>query len=619
MIGPIPEEVIDRVRSQFDITDIVGEYVQLRKRGRNYFGLCPFHSEKTPSFSVAPDKQIFHCFGCGEGGNVFSFLMKIEGYTFVEAVQHLADRAGIPLPSTQEDHENKREKEEKQWMYDACEFTTKLYHHVLLQKDAGKVGLQYLLQRGFTLDTIKEFRLGYAPDDWYFTTQYLEKRKFPLPLMKEAGLLALRETGHRYFDRFRGRVMFPIADNQGRVVAFGGRIIADGQPKYLNSPETRLFHKGRILFNLHRARTSIRRQRQAVLFEGYVDVISAWQGGIHNVIASLGTALTAEQARVIRRNAEEVIICYDSDRAGIDAAMKSIDILEEAGCRVKIARMPDGMDPDDYIRAHGGEQFKQEVLMQAQSTTAFRLDLLKRDRDLQDETQRMHYLHQALEIVAGLGSAVERDHYLKRLAEEFQVSFDALKQEQWKIYRNQKKGGKRDNWTSKWNNSINNGNHFAPSPLLPAHHKAERMILALMMRDQDIAARVEDEIGSRFHVDEHAALAAFLYKYYREGNVAEPGLFVHQLQDEQLLKIASELAMLDINEHISDRELSDYIRKILHHAKWLEIEHLKKEQRRHERMGNVREAAEIGLEIFRLQKELKQEKNHSQGRRETDG
>ncbi|MBO8171375.1 MAG: DNA primase [Bacillaceae bacterium] len=618
MTGPIPEEIIDRVRSHFDILDIVGQYVQLRKSGRYYFGLCPFHSEKTPSFSVSPDKQIFHCFGCGEGGNVISFLMKVEGLHFVEAVEYLAERAGIDIPERGQPRENQQHKEEKNTMYKAHDLVAKLYHHILLHKEAGKIGLDYLKQRGFTGETIEEFQLGYAPDSWYLVTQFLQKRNLPLPLMEEAGLVALREAGKRYFDRFRGRVMFPIHDTQGRVVAFGGRAVGDQQPKYLNSPETRLFNKGRLLFNLHRARNMIRREREAVLFEGYADVISAWQGGIHNCIASLGTALTEEQARVIRRNAEQVIICYDSDRAGVEAALKSMEILTKTGCHVKIARLPEGMDPDDYIRRHGGERFRQDILLQAQSATAFQLDYLKTGKDLQDETERMNYIHEALEVIARLSSAVERDHYLRRLAEEFDISFQAIRQEHQKNYRKQKRDSSRDNWTSKWNNNINNGNHSASQSLLPAHHKAERMLIVWMMRNQDIAARVEAEVGGEFSVDEHAALAAFLYKYYREGNEPDPGKFVNRLDDERLMKLASELAMLDINEEVSEQELTDYIQQVLNYPKWLHIEQLKKEQRRLEKMGNSREAAEIGVEIFRLQRQLKARPN-SQGRRETDG
>lgn len=604
MAGSIPEEVINKIRSHFDIVDFVGQYVPLRKSGRNHFGLCPFHSEKSPSFSVSSEMQFFHCFGCGESGDVFTFFMKIEGVEFVEAVKTLAGRAGITIPDDRHE-EDSREHGEKVLMYEANELVAKLYHHVLLNLKPGIVGKQYLEKRGIVPETVTEFQIGYAPDQWEFVTNFLHHRGFPLPLMNDAGIIALREVGKRYYDRFRGRLMFPIHDGQGKVVGFGGRAIAEASPKYLNSPETILFNKGKLLFNLHRARKEIRRLQQAVLFEGYMDVISAWQAGIHNGVATLGTALSKEQARVLQRIAGQVILCYDSDAAGVEAAVKGAEILVQAGCTVKVAKMPDGMDPDDYIKRFGGEKFLQNVLMQAQTLTSFRLEYLKSGKRLNDEADRIKYLHEALHEIARLQSAVERDHYLRQLADEFQLSYEALKQEQWKIYRKQKGNAAEDNWTSKWNNSKNNGSQFATRRLLPAFHLAERFLIAWMMRDRDIAARVQTELENRFHVDGYAALTDHLYAFYREGNQPDPGRFIQQLPDQRLAQLASELAMQDISEEISEKELADCIRQVLNHGKKLEIDRLKQEQQRLVRMGDSTEAAQIGIEILQLEKQLK--------------
>ena len=364
--GPIPEEVIERVREHYDIVDVVGRYVQLKKSGRNYFGLCPFHSEKTPSFSVSPEKQIYYCFGCGEGGNVIKFIMEMEQLTFVEAVRRLAEEAAIPLPqvgtiSDPEDGPRKRMREALEW---AC----RLYHHILLNTDQGRDAFRYLQERGVSMETIKEFRLGYAPSSGDILLRFLKRKGFSEKLQEEAGLISSSDSAtlpRRFFDRFRGRVMFPIHDSQGRVIAFGGRMLGEGHPKYLNSPETPLFHKGRQLFNFHRARRAIRRERQAILFEGYMDVIAAWQAGIQTGVASLGTSLSDDQARMIRLNAEHVTICYDADDAGQAAADRGLEVLKERGCLVKVAQMPPGMDPDDFLRKRGADAFREEILAEA--------------------------------------------------------------------------------------------------------------------------------------------------------------------------------------------------------------------------------------------------------------
>ncbi|GAB7386334.1 DNA primase [Bacillaceae bacterium] len=611
MARPIPEELIDQVRNHFDILDVVAEYVQLKKSGRYYFGLCPFHSEKTPSFSVSPDKQIFHCFGCGAGGDVISFIRKIEGLEFLEAVKFLADKAGIPWPLDEEKSAGSAEAEEKNLMLRAHELVAKLYQHILWKTEYGRIGLEYYQKRGFSPATIKEFSLGYAPDAWDLAANFLRRRRFPPELMVKAGLLVHKETGDgkedRFFDRFRGRAIFPIWDSQGRVVAFGGRVLGDGQPKYLNSPETPLFNKSFHLYNLHRARPEIRKKQQAVLMEGYVDVITAWQAGIRNAVATLGTALTERQARILRRNAEQVVICYDSDAAGQEAAVKAGDLLAAAGCSVKVALMPKGLDPDEYIRRYGGEHFAKNILLQAVTLTAFKLQHLRISYELQDEADRMRYIQAALTVISRLRNAVERDHYLRRLAEEFHLSLDALKEEQRHIFRKlKKKEAKRDNLENKWNNSINNGKRLVANPVHPAYYNAERYLVALMMRNREIAEQIREKIGGAFNVDEFAALSAYLYAYYAEGNAPDPGKFMQRLRDDRLIETASELAVAEINENVTEKEIADYIKKVLNYPKWLEIERLKEEMKRQERIENHMEAARLGMEIFRLQKELKE-------------
>lgn len=604
--GPIPEEVIDRVREHYDIVDVVGRYVQLKKSGRNYFGLCPFHSEKTPSFSVSPEKQIYYCFGCGEGGDVIKFVMEMEQLSFVEAVRRLAEEAAIPLPrmgtfSDPEDGPRKRMREALDW---AC----RLYHHILLNTDQGRDAFRYLQERGVSMETIKEFRLGYAPSSGNILLRFLKRKGFSEKLQAEAGLLSTSESATaslRYFDRFRGRVMFPIHDSQGRIIAFGGRLLGEGHPKYLNSPETPLFHKGKHLFNLHRARKAIRRERQVVLFEGYMDVISAWQAGIQTGVASLGTSLSEDQARTIRLSAENAIICYDADDAGQAAADRGLEVLKGRGCNVKVAQMPPGMDPDDFIRRRGAEAFREEILAEALPLPAFKLEYLKRKYNLQDEGERMKYLTHALDVISDLSLAIERDHYLRRLADEFRLSLEALKQEQKRIWQ-RKKEKKRDKGGAKWNTDYHEGKHMVVRQRRPsAHEEAEKQLVALMMRDRNVAERVRESVGADFHVDEYAAIAAYLYAYYAEGNPADPSRFIHYVKDECLMSRISELAMMEFPESVSDEGIEDCIRIIRNYPLYIEMESVKRRIEQAERAGDIAKAVRLGAELYQLKKRVK--------------
>jgi DNA primase len=606
MATRIPEELIDQVRNSFNIVDVIGQYVHLKKSGRSYMGLCPFHSEKTPSFSVLEDKQIFHCFGCGAGGNLVSFVMRVEALDFLESIRLLADRAGILLPDQQEEERGPDQKvrSEKQIILQAYELVAKLYTHMLFHQEFGREAMEYVAKRQIQKEAMETFQLGFAPDDWRFITHFLEKRGFDLSLMNKAGLLAKRESNHNFFDLFRNRLIFPIADTQGRIVAFGGRILGEGHPKYLNSPEHPLFNKSKVLFNLYQARTEIRQKQVAVLFEGYMDVLSAWQAGVKNGVASLGTSLTEHQAKIIRRYAEEVIVCYDSDRAGIEAAMKASQLLGDAGCRVRIADLGEGLDPDEFIKKYGSQLFNLK-LEEAISITSFKMAAFRKRFDLSNEHERMEYITKILRQISTLESAVEREHYLRTLAEEFNYSLDSLKQEQRRIYYQQKKEEKRDKLPNKWNNNINNARNVVVKTLLPAHYNAEKRLITIMLHCKDYVVEIMEKIGGNFNIDEFAALAAHLYHYYTLGNEADPSKFIAGLTDEKLVEKATELAMEEISEVPSSRELSDYIQQVLNFPIQQEIENLKHEQKRLEKEGEVVEAARIGNKILQLRKTIK--------------
>jgi len=619
MAGPTSNEFVNRVRTAVDIVDVIGEYVQLRKSGRAFLGLCPFHSEKSPSFNVNAERQFFHCFGCGAGGDVFSFMMKQEQLTFPEALHKLAERAGIDVPAPQQE-EISPEKRARQAMLEAHQRVSRLYHYVLTETPYGVEAMKYLTRRGMSKQTLTEYQIGFAPDSWDFVTQFLKKRSFSQDQMVEAGLLAKSDSG-KVFDRFRGRVMFPIHDSQGNVIGFGGRLLDNSQPKsqpkYLNSPESLLFNKSATLFNLHRARAHIRKKKQVLLFEGYVDVVSAWQAGFTQGVATLGTALTEQQARILRRNTDSVVLCYDGDAAGQEATSKAIHVLQQAGLAVRIAPLPQGTDPDDYIRQHGPEAFSQQVVLQAMPATAFRLKHLRSQFVIHDETDKARLIAKAVEIINELDSPVERDLYQRQLAEEYSLTLTDLKWESKRAYKQQKSERQRDKVSPAWNNSINNGKVTLAKTLPPAYYTAERKLLFYLMRNEDIALRVQQECSAHFQVDEHDALAAYLYAYYAEGNTEDPGKFIHYVQDESLKQLASGLAMMEYKEDVSDLEISDYIKQVNNYPKRAELERLREEQRslhlqaaaadsEDARKQLEIQAAIVGMKILELENALKE-------------
>ncbi|MBA4542616.1 DNA primase [Thermoactinomyces daqus] len=607
MGGRIPDELIDQVRQHFDIVDLVQQYVQLKKSGRNYFGLCPFHSEKSPSFSVSPDKQIFYCFGCGAGGDCIKFIMEIEQLTFAEAIRHLADQAGIHIPDTDADPGDPEE-DERQQMRKALDLAAKLYHHILVATEYGKAARQYLRRRNVSPEAIAEFQLGYAPPSYQFLLPFLKKRGFHEELLEKAGLITSRDKGSkkRYFDLFRDRIMFPIHDSQGKVIAFGGRLLGDGRPKYLNSPESPLFHKRNHLFNLHRSRSHMRKEASVLLFEGYMDVITAWQAGICNTVATLGTSLTDAHARLIKRNTDTVYICYDADNAGQNAAVRGLDVLKGSEVAVKVAQMPVGLDPDDYIRQFGGTAFKEEILAASLSLTAFKLESLKKNYDLKDEDQRMKYLAEAIDAIAELPLAIEQDHYLRRLSEEFQLSLEALKEERRKARTRKKREARRDKEGTKWNNGYREVSKHLLGSGGPASvaEKSEMFLIAHMIRSKSVTEWVKNHLGADFYNEIYAALAAYLYAYYDQGNPENPGRFISSLEDESLSSKASELAMLELPEEIAEDALLDYVRHVKMAPLLKEIEEKEKMVEQLSRADEPVKAAQLSLEILQLRKQL---------------
>ena len=415
------DETIEEVRQANDIVDVISQYVHLKRSGRNFFGLCPFHNEKSPSFSVSPDKQIFHCFGCGVGGNVFTFLTKIEGINFVEAVQTLAERANIQLP-TFENNVDKEKEELKAKVYKVNEFTAE-YYHENLYKPTAKIAQEYVKQRKLTNDTLKSFRIGFSGkfNELY---QALKKEGFEDPEILESGLVNKNENG-TYIDRYRNRLMFPICDGRGRVIAFGGRVLDDSKPKYINSPENIVFSKGRNLFGLNVAKKSEEIKKKLLIVEGYMDVISLHQRGIKNVVAPLGTALTQQQGWLLRRTSEQIILSFDSDEAGLNAKIRAIDILQNMGCDIRVLMLEGAKDPDEFIVKYGNARFK-NAIDKALSIVEFKVRLLKRNLDLNNTSDKIKFLNEIAKLISKIDNNIEKEVYIEKIAKEYEISKEAI-------------------------------------------------------------------------------------------------------------------------------------------------------------------------------------------------
>ncbi|WP_411347540.1 DNA primase [Paenibacillus sp. WLX2291] len=613
--GGIPDEVIEAVLQHNDIVDTVGKYVHLTKQGKYMKGLCPFHSEKTPSFTVTPERQIFYCYGCGAGGNAIKFRMEIDGLSFPEAVRLMAEESHVPFQDGKGAAVTPQNKELER-LLQAHEWAAKLFHYLLKNTEHGKAAMEYLRARGIDDKQIDQFQVGYAPDRWDTLVQFFEKRSFDLKEMEKGGLLSPRQNGSGYVDRFRGRIMFPIMNRSGRVIAFAGRILGEGQPKYLNSPESRLFNKSRTLYNLNLAKGAIRKQGQVVLMEGFGDVIAAWDAGVQHTVATMGTALTENHAALIRTLTEEVIVCYDGDNAGQNAALKSIPILEGAGLHVKVAMLQNGLDPDEYIRQYSRERFVDQIIHGAVSTTKFRLLNVKKNYNLLEEDGRAAYAQEAIQIIAHLTSPTEREVYLKELSGEVGVSLESLKQDcnlaRQTLNRRQAQG-QQNNSRNYNGNGAQQGNQpsrgggsrrqaTAPT-LLPAYHVAERRLLSIMLQDGEAAHTVSEQLGDAFNIPEHAALAAYIYSYYAQGKPPDISRFIASLQDDRLEKTVTSISMMDAPLDESLRGMDDYIREIKKFPKQKQIQQKREEMLRAEKSGDFLRAAQIASEIIALERQ----------------
>ncbi|MDO5574150.1 MAG: DNA primase [bacterium] len=417
-----PDDLVEEIRARNDIVDVISGYVRLQKKGSNYFGLCPFHNEKSPSFSVSPGKQMYYCFGCGAGGNVITFIMEYENYTFAEALKFLADRAGIALPEIEYSAEARKQDDLKARILEVNKEAAKFYYYGL-KSDQGAAGHQYLTGRGLSEETIKKFGLGYAVTGRDHMYRYLKGKGFSDDLLRQCGLFNIDER-HGMTDKFWNRVIFPIMDVNHRVIGFGGRVMGDGTPKYLNSPETPVFDKGRNLYGLNHARTS--RKKNMIICEGYMDVIALHQAGFGQAVASLGTAFTSGQANLLRRYTEEVLLTYDSDGAGVKAALRAIPILKEAGLTAKVINMRPYKDPDEFIKNMGAEAFEERIA-NAENSFYYEIRTLENDYDLKDPESKTKFCAEIAKKLLRFEDELERENYIEAIADKYNLGFENMR------------------------------------------------------------------------------------------------------------------------------------------------------------------------------------------------
>ena len=540
------DEVINDVRQSNDIVDVISQYVHLKRSGRNFFGLCPFHNEKSPSFSVSPDKQIFHCFGCGVGGNVFSFITQIEGINFVEAVQMLAERAHIQLPTLQDNGDSQRE-ELKAKVYKVNEFTAEFYHQNLYKPQA-KIAQEYVKKRQLSNETLKSFKIGFSGkfDELY---QELKKQGFGEREILESGLVNKNERG-QYIDRYRNRLMFPICDARGKVIAFGGRVLDDSKPKYINSPENVVYSKGRNLFGLNVAKKGD--LKRILIVEGYMDVISLHQRGITNVVAPLGTALTEQQGWLLRKNAEQIILSFDSDEAGLKAKLRALDILQNMGCDLRILQMEGAKDPDEYIIKYGNARFN-NLVDKALSIIEFKVKILKKDLNLENTNDKIKFLNEIAKLISNVNNTIEREVYIEKIAKEYDISKEAIYAEVNKLtYKNVK--------TEKVLEK--------PKPVV-THIKREEKVISeavkrrentvialLLMGDLNIFEILRQNIKVEDFQDEvNKKIAQKLYEEFEKGNSNINAIIDNLEQDEQnqiTMIMSEDYEITDIEKAIDD-------------------------------------------------------------------
>ncbi|MDF2607183.1 MAG: primase [Bacillales bacterium] len=592
MSNKFPQEIVDQIRTTVDIVDVISDYVNLNKKGKEYFGLCPFHQEKTPSFSVNQEKQVYNCFGCGSGGNVFSFLMQLDGLSFFEALEKLANRISLKLPDSLIQNANFTRSDEDKISLEMYERVEKYFHHLLVNTEEGREALNYLLNRGFSKESIENFRIGYAPKG-NITNTYLKSCGYSTETLYEYGLVRKTEEGN-YVDYFRDRIIFPIWNNTGQVIAFSGRALDDSKPKYLNSPDTKLFNKSKILYNFHKARQEIKRTGEVVLFEGFADVISAYDAGVKNGVATMGTSFTQDHLNLLSRDVRSFILCFDSDNAGTKAALSTGKVLSSRNYNVKVCNLPDNLDPDEFIKKYGRDNFKNRLSNNSTLYISYVLEKYKHGKNLNNDANKKVFLDVAVKLIVDLSPNKDYPFYINSIIEQFKEQEDYIR----KIFSKY-----NNKSTSNPTSVINKKNTVKGLTKYNKFENAERMLLAYMFRDINLIEKVKDRIFDRFNDEQNKAILLLLYGYFeKESESIEE--FINSIEDENLRLYAIEIKKLPIGEELNSEIFDELENNILVHFQEYNIKKSKQEEINQEYLnGNILKAAEM------LQKSLIESRN----------
>lgn len=546
------DEILNEVRENNDIVEVISQYVHLKRSGRNYFGLCPFHNEKSPSFSVSPDKQIFHCFGCGVGGNVITFISKIEGIGFKEAVQNLAERVNFVLPTIGSNEDSKKE-ELKSKVYKVNSYTAD-YYHKRLYKPESKAGQDYVKQRKLTNETLESYNLGFSGN---FDELYRELRKegFQDEEILESGLVNKNDNG-KYIDRYRNRFMIPILDVRNRVIAFGGRVLDDSKPKYINSPENIVYSKGKHLFGLNVAKKGD--TKKLLVVEGYMDAISLHQRGITNVVAALGTALTTNQGWLLRKNTEQVILGFDSDGAGQTAIMRAMDVMQNMGCDIRVLQMSGAKDPDEFIIKYGSARF-QKLMNEAISLLEFKVKVLQQDLDLEVAGDKVKFLNEIAKLIAKIDNSIDKEIYIEKLAKGYNISKEAIFGQVNKLqYANKSKALNLNNskpvLLSKKEEKANNN-------ISEEIIKRENTIIAILINNPENFEAIQQNMRIEdFKYDINIKIIKALYEELEKEN-SNISLVLDRLEDEEIKNHLTAIMAEDYGITDNKKAIQDILKK----------------------------------------------------------
>ncbi|COX13247.1 DNA primase [Staphylococcus aureus] len=579
----IDQSIINEIKDKTDILDLVSEYVKLEKRGRNYIGLCPFHDEKTPSFTVSEDKQICHCFGCKKGGNVFQFTQEIKDISFVEAVKELGDRVNVAvdIEATQSNSNVQIASDDLQ-MIEMHELIQEFYYYALTKTVEGEQALTYLQERGFTDALIKERGIGFAPDSSHFCHNFLQKKGYDIELAYEAGLLSRNEENFSYYDRFRNRIMFPLKNAQGRIVGYSGRTYTGQEPKYLNSPETPIFQKRKLLYNLDKARKSIRKLDEIVLLEGFMDVIKSDTAGLKNVVATMGTQLSDEHITFIRKLTSNITLMFDGDFAGSEATLKTGQNLLQQGLNVFVIQLPSGMDPDEYIGKYGNDAFTAFVKNDKKSFAHYKVSILK-DEIAHNDLSYERYLKELSHDISLMKSSILQQKALNDVAPFFNVSPEQLANE---IQFNQA--------PANYYPEDEYGGYIEPEPIgmaqfdnLSRQEKAERAFLKHLMRDKDTFLNYYESVDKDNFTNQHFKYVfEVLHDFYAENDQYNISDAVQYVNSNELRETLISLEQYNLNDEPYENEIDDYV-NVINEKGQETIESLNHKLREATRIGDV--------------------------------